>query len=254
MAGTKLIALWTLILCILPSATALPSSHSHSHSRFHKKVIAPTCRNPVSPFDYSAKVQRDENAPICHVTPGVDLFPRSLEPRAEDDYSCSESKPCKNGACCPKATGYCNYGEKYCGTNGQSPNEVCWSNCDAKAECGRDAAVPGKKCPLNVCCSAFGFCGMTDEFCQKGTKEEPGCQSNCEQPGSGSSGGDVQKKVIGYYEAWAHDRKCQGMDFKDIPTGALTHLFFSFGYISPGEFDLVPMDDLKPDLFSQFTA
>ncbi|KAI0572128.1 Glycosyl hydrolases family 18 protein [Pyrenophora tritici-repentis] len=254
MAGTKLIALWTLILCILPSATALPSSHSHSHSRFHKKVIAPTCRNPVSPFDYSAKVQRDENAPICHVTPGVDLFPRSLEPRAEDDYSCSESKPCKNGACCPKATGYCNYGEKYCGTNGQSPNEVCWSNCDAKAECGRDAAVPGKKCPLNVCCSAFGFCGMTDEFCQKGTKEEPGCQSNCEQPGSGSSGGDVQKKVIGYYEAWAHDRKCQGMDFKDIPTGTLTHLFFSFGYISPGEFDLVPMDDLKPDLFSQFTA
>lgn len=42
-------------------------------------------------------------------------------------------------------------------------------------------------------------------------------------------------------------------DFKDIPTGALTHLYFSFGYISPGTFDLVPMDDLSPDLFSQFT-
>jgi chitinase len=55
------------------------------------------------------------------------------------------------------------------------------------------------------------FCGMTDEFCDKGTKDDPGCQSNCDQPGSGSSGGDVQKKVIGYYEAWAHDRKCQGM-------------------------------------------
>jgi chitinase len=114
---------------------------------------------------------------------------------------------------------------------------------------------------------------MTEEFCDKGTKEEPKCQSNCEQPGSGGSGGDVQNRVIGYYEAWAHDRKCQGMvwsldcfchgssqatnilqDFKDIPTGALTHLFFSFGYISPGEFDLVPMDDLAPDLFSQFTA
>jgi hypothetical protein len=52
---------------------------------------------------------------------------------------------------------------------------------------------------------------MTEEFCDKGTKEDPGCQSNCDQPGSGGSGGDVQKKVIGYYEAWAHDRKCQGM-------------------------------------------
>ncbi|KAI4634170.1 uncharacterized protein J4E87_001340 [Alternaria ethzedia] len=97
------------------------------------------------------------------------------------------------------------------------------------------------------------FCGMTEKFCDKGTEDEPKCQSNCEQPGSGGSGGDVQKIVIGYYEAWAHDRKCQGMDFKNIPTGALTHLYFSFGYISPGTFDLVPMDDLSPDLFSQFT-
>lgn len=52
---------------------------------------------------------------------------------------------------------------------------------------------------------------MTEEFCDKGTEDEPKCQSNCEQPGSGGSGGDVQKIVIGYYEAWAHDRKCQGM-------------------------------------------
>ena len=39
----------------------------------------------------------------------------------------------------------------------------------------------------------------------------------------------------------------------NIPTGALTHLYFSFGYISPGTFDLIPMDDLKPELFEQFT-
>lgn len=41
---------------------------------------------------------------------------------------------------------------RYCGTSGISPNEVCWSNCDAKAECGKNAKVPGQKCPLNVCC------------------------------------------------------------------------------------------------------
>ncbi|CBX95390.1 similar to Glycosyl hydrolases family 18 protein [Plenodomus lingam JN3] len=243
--STSTFTLWLIFLYIFSfNATA-----HQSHARFHKRSHGPpTCVNPTSPFDYSAKPKHEARAPVC-----PHIAPRALQPRAEEDFSCSESKPCKNGACCPKATGYCNYGEKYCGTNGQSPNEVCWSNCDAKAECGRDSKVPGAKCPLNVCCSKFGFCGMTDEFCDKGTEEDPGCQSNCEQPGSGGSGGDVQKKVIGYYEAWAHDRKCQGMDFKDIPTGALTHLFFSFGYISPGTFDLVPMDDLDPDLFSKFT-
>lgn len=57
------------------------------------------------------------------------------------------------GACCPKETGYCNYGPKACGTDNNSPNDVCWSNCDAKAECGRYADPPGKKCPLNVVCT-----------------------------------------------------------------------------------------------------
>ena len=52
---------------------------------------------------------------------------------------------------------------------------------------------------------------MTEDFCKKSDKEGEGCQSNCDQPGSGSSGGDVQKKIIGYYESWAHDRACAGM-------------------------------------------
>ncbi|KAF2003755.1 glycoside hydrolase family 18 protein [Amniculicola lignicola CBS 123094] len=226
MAPSASILLFVSALVSISTISALPQKHNS----FHKNVNSPVCKNHVSPFDYSAKLKRDDDAPICPNAPAVDIFPLSLDKRAEEDYSCSESKPCKNGACCPKATGYCNFGDKYCGTNGQSPNEVCWSNCNAKAECGRDADLPGKKCPLNVCCSKFGFCGMTEEFCDKGTKEDPGCQSNCDQPGSGGSGGIFQ-------------------DFKNIPTGALTHLYFSFGYISPGSFDLVPMDDLEPDLF-----
>lgn len=55
------------------------------------------------------------------------------------------------------------------------------------------------------------------------------------------------------FPTWIYSCLHTLQDFKDIPTGALTHLYFSFGYISPGEFDLVPMDDLDPDLFSQFT-
>lgn len=70
---------------------------------------------------------------------------------ARDDYSCSASNPCSNGACCG-ASGYCGYGDTYCGKG-------CVSNCDAVAECGKDAQPANKTCPLNTCCSEFGFVG-----------------------------------------------------------------------------------------------
>lgn len=44
------------------------------------------------------------------------------------------------------------------------------------------------------------------------------------------------------------------MNFKDIPVGALTHAHFSFAYITPGTYQIAPMDDLDPDLFNDFTA
>lgn len=68
-----------------------------------------------------------------------------------DEYSCGAHKPCKNGACCGKC-GYCGYGPTYCG-------DGCASNCGAVAECGHYAKSPGKQCPLNTCCSEFGFVG-----------------------------------------------------------------------------------------------
>jgi chitinase len=43
------------------------------------------------------------------------------------------------------------------------------------------------------------------------------------------------------------------MDFKDIPAGALTHLYFSFGYVTPGDFKIAPMDGLSPSLFRDLT-
>lgn len=125
------------------------------------------------PFDFSVKLRRHEELPICpkkkqsvvspqHVSvlrtgeaPST-LFKRDDAP-GHEDYTCSETKPCSNKACCSKLTGYCNYGEAACGSGGPGPNEVCWSNCDAKAECGRFSDPPGKKCPLNVCCSEFGM-------------------------------------------------------------------------------------------------
>jgi chitinase len=66
-----------------------------------------------------------------------------------DDYACDANNPCSNGACCGVG-GYCGYGSTYCGTG-------CVSNCDATAECGKDAAIANQTCPLNVCCSQYGF-------------------------------------------------------------------------------------------------
>ena len=38
-----------------------------------------------------------------------------------------------------------------------------------------------------------------------------------------------------------------------VRADTLQHLYFSFGYIAPGTFDVVPMDDLPPDLFKDLT-
>lgn len=116
-------------------------------------------------LDYSVKTrtatQYSDDSLTCP-TP-VSLLHRGLDKR--DDYSCDENNPCSNFACCAKS-GYCGYGEKYCGDGtSPGPNDVCWSNCDAHAPCGRDALVANTTCPLNVCCSEFGFCGTTQDFC-----------------------------------------------------------------------------------------
>lgn len=78
---------------------------------------------------------------------GTDVLTR------RDSYLCDADTPCSNGACCG-ASGVCGYGTAYCGTG-------CMSNCNATAECGKDAATPGQTCPLNVCCSQYGFVSVS---------------------------------------------------------------------------------------------
>lgn len=136
---------------------------------------------------------------------------------SDSSYGCNETTPCENGACCGKS-GYCGFGDTYCGTTGESPNDDCWSNCDAHAECGEHAVPAGKGCPLNVCCSEFGLCGTTSEFCGDG------CQSGCEQPASNASGSNVQERIIGYYEAWQSSKQCMGMNVDQVPVESLTHI------------------------------
>jgi hypothetical protein len=77
----------------------------------------------------------------------------SLLQRRQDDYSCGSGRPCCDGACCGESS-FCGYGNTYCGPG-------CTSHCDAHAECGKDALIPGTKCPLNTCCSEFGYVCIT---------------------------------------------------------------------------------------------
>ncbi|RDW84130.1 uncharacterized protein DSM5745_04456 [Aspergillus mulundensis] len=164
-----------------------------------------------------------------------------------DPYSCTEDIPCQNGACCGSFfggdVGTCGYGATYCGSD-------CVSNCDASAECGQTANPPGKTCPLNVCCSEYGFCGTTDEFCSPAS----GCQSNCGHPSvpAGKSSKSVEHRVIGYYEAWMARSSCHRFPPAAIPVDGLTHVNFAFAYIDPDTFEVTTMDDATPaELFTQ---
>lgn len=140
-----------------------------------------------------------------------------------------------------------------------------WSLCEDSRDkmppqCGKQPLSPSTTPGLHAglthdqCCSRFGFCGTAGDFCKVTDDETTGCQSNCEQPGPQNKAGGVQKRIIGYYEAWNHKKACVGMGFNDIPVDGLTHAYFSFGYITPGSLKVAPMDDLPVDLFSQFTA
>ncbi|KAM3426153.1 hypothetical protein NHJ13734_009626 [Beauveria thailandica] len=162
------------------------------------------------------------------------LFAVKAAEASGGDFSCSPDRPCSNGACCG-SSGWCGYGPKYCG-------DGCQSHCDARAECGEYAMKPGLSCPLNVCCSRYGFCGTTSEFC--GT----GCQSHCDQPKPSLSPSNVQKRVIGYWEAWNHQHACGTMSIGEIPVSYLTHLNVAFGYID-SSFRITNMDGLSSDIY-----
>ncbi|KAJ7362656.1 glycoside hydrolase superfamily [Mycena albidolilacea] len=158
--------------------------------------------------------------------------------------SCAPDIPCSNGACCNGASGFCGFGDDFCGAG------VCTSNCNAQAECGKDAPPQNTTCPLNVCCSKFGFCGTTEEFCSEG------CQSGCDAPPIPSCGTNQQSALnrrIGYYEAWAANRGCMAYSPEKISAETLTHINFAFALIS-NSFNVVAMAAGDTDLWKRTTA
>ncbi|OGM51306.1 brain chitinase and chia [Aspergillus bombycis] len=177
------------------------------------------------------------------------------------------------------------------------------------AECGADAAAPGATCPGNACCSQWGFCGTTREYCGAG------CQSNCAppkdpsghqpdtsqpgqqqttlgraspsqgpckksssllifqptaqpttmpstspstppiaQPTPGDPGDSTGKVIAGYWQGWNMGKPCATMKPEEIPVESLTHLIFSFGFVAPDTYKVLPMPDTEEGLFQQVTG
>ncbi|EFR03335.1 chitinase A1 [Nannizzia gypsea CBS 118893] len=148
----------------------------------------------------------------------------------QQGFDCDTENPCKVG-CCSKS-GSCGFGPDWC-----SP-ENCIGTCDAVAECGKYAAIPDSECPLNVCCSQWGFCGTTEEFCQVSSAPGKGCQSNCGKPDRKKCSANWTKRRIAYYETWADTRECDPFRPEDIPVKALTHLNIAFGGIKDSKISI----------------
>lgn len=125
----------------------------------------------------------------------------------------------------------------------RSISDGCQHDCDRKADCNPGWDSPkwskAETCPLNVCCSEFGFCGTTKEFCGDDDKvNRPSC----------SVASTPVNRVIGYYEAWSTEkRSCYGMRPEKIPFGYYTHINFAFATIDPSTFELIPGDDRTED-------
>ncbi|XP_062086748.1 probable inactive chitinase-like protein LaCIC [Humulus lupulus] len=71
-------------------------------------------------------------------------------------------------------------------------------------QCGRQAG--GALCPGGLCCSQFGWCGNTDEYCKDG------CQSQC-KPSAGDLGGIISRATFDDMLKHRNDGACPARNF-----------------------------------------
>lgn len=117
------------------------------------------------------------------------------------------------------------------------------------------------QCPLNACCSGWGYCGTTEEFCTESPadtgapgsrkKDTNGCISNCGMDIVGNDNPPAEFRRVAYFEAFNVDRPCLNMDVSEIPTTTgLTHIHFAFAGIT-SDFQ-VKLDDNVKEQFNKF--
>ncbi|KAM0492096.1 hypothetical protein ACHAQF_007107 [Verticillium nonalfalfae] len=110
------------------------------------------------------------------------------------------------------------------------------------------------QCPLKSCCSVWGYCGTTAEFCTKGTgpagTRTAGCMSNCGMGIIGNDKAPEKFRKVGYFEGWNQNRKCLRMHARQIDLSTVTHVHFAFVNIKP-DFS-ISIDENMKEQWQQF--
>lgn len=116
-------------------------------------------------------------------------------------------------------------------------------------------------CPLNACCSGWGFCGTTEQFCTKSPaktnapgafqKGKNGCISNCGTDVINNKEIPAKFYHVAYFEVFNLKRDCLNMDVNEISDKSLTHVHFAFAGLTTG-FDITFDNDDYKSQFEKF--
>ncbi|GKU05305.1 unnamed protein product [Fusarium langsethiae] len=123
------------------------------------------------------------------------------------------------------------------------------------------------QCPLNSCCSGWGFCGTTTEFCTESPadtkapgafkKDTNGCISNCGTDIMNNKSPPKEFRRIGYFQGYNPGRPCMHMDASEIEENfkELTHVHFAFAGIT-ADYDVNIPEHVKKqfDIFDKMDA
>ncbi|KAF2845251.1 glycoside hydrolase family 18 protein, partial [Plenodomus tracheiphilus IPT5] len=201
---------------------------------------------------------------LTGVTPTLDITEGYILAQTNTSVStlsssahCSAANPCVDGSCC-NSNGLCGYRPEHCRLS--SP-VTCVANCNATAPCGEFSAGGSTTCPLNLCCSYFGFCGASEPFCNAQVHTQTGldapCQGNCggtQIPSCGKESGTASRRIA-YYETWnSRRRDCDKVMPNQLDTTGLTHLVLAFASIDPKTYEVRPLNPADEAIYDQLLA
>lgn len=142
----------------------------------------------------------------------------------------------------------------------QLPDVVCGPQ---KIETGKPAGeytgedlAKLNQCPLNACCSGWGFCGISEDFCTESPADtgapgafelgKNGCISNCGMDIVGNEMRPAGFANLVYFQGYNPNRVCLRMDAKELMTkvSGLTHVHFAFAVFT-SNFEVHIPDDTR---------
>ncbi|POS69819.1 hypothetical protein DHEL01_v211790, partial [Diaporthe helianthi] len=104
-------------------------------------------------------------------------------------------------------------------------------------------------CPLNSCCSVYGFCGTTEDFCRPilegeapGAPQPPGganCISNCGMDIVNNKEPPKEFVKVGYFEGYGISRPCNRVGIRTIDISKYTHIHFAFATVTRDSYQVV---------------